>query len=210
MNIVLLIVFVAAGVGLGLLFNLLVIKHFPEDKRKGGYVKSVVLFLIVMLVAFGLITARNIAYSNVKKYSNLINQFISTNNQNLELVKNGINMAEIKENAAKLNNLSSEIISMLPSSTDLGIPGLFYNMASDFINKELQKKLVLANTVKNIFTDDNNILSITSILTGLEKSIMKIVNNILLVIAVITFILFMIFIISSIITASKEKKAKTA
>jgi small-conductance mechanosensitive channel len=207
MNVVLLIVFAVAGLGLGVLYNMLVIKNFPDNIRKGSYVKSVIVFFIVTLVFFGLVTARNIAYENVKKHSSELQRYVTENHSNLEFVRRGINMSGIGD-PARVNQVVAEIRSVFPSHTDLGIPKLIYDMAADAVTSELQKRLVAANAAKNFFTDENNVLSISSIVNGIQRIIMNIINVILLIIAIIVFILFAKFIISSLIAASKAKKAR--
>lgn len=201
---------VALGVGLAILFNKLVIKNFPERGRKVSYVKTVIVFLLIAIVLFAVIYGKFIASSAVISKSNEIEQYIIKNHSNLDFVRNGLDITAISNDISKLNKTVNDLNSVLkPEADKFGVPKFLYDMVVSNITKELQKRLIIVNASENganPFIDERNHLTVSSIIKGLQISILKIVNNIVLVIVIICVILLGIYILVSLSTASKEKK----
>jgi len=201
---------VIIGVGLGVLFNKLVIKNFPENGRKMNYVKTVIIFLLITVVLVAVIFGKFIIDSSVKNYSNELEQYIIKNHSNLDFVRNGLDITAISKDSSKLNKTTADLnIILKPKADELGVPKLVYNAVLDYITKELQKKLVIITTAGkavNPFINEKNFLTVSSLITGLQNIILNIVKTTVFVIVVICAILLGIYILVSLSTASKEKK----
>jgi len=202
---------VALGVGLGILFNKLVIKNFPETGRKVKYVITVIVFLLITVVLFAAIYGKFIADSYVKYYSSELEQYIIKNHSNLDFVRNGLDIAAVSKDISKLNKTVTDLNTILkPKANELGIPDLVYNAIIGYVTKELQKRLVVLNNAAgkaiNPFIDEKNFLTVSSLINGLRTGILKTVKIIVFVIVVICVILLGIYILVSLSKASREKK----
>jgi len=200
----------AIGVGLGVLFNKLVIKDFPETGRKLNYVKTVIVFLLIAVVLFAVVYGKSLADSSVKKSSGELEQYIVKNHSNLDFVRNGLDITAIRKDASQLNKTVNDLnIILRPKAAELGIPSIVYNAVINYLSKELQKKFVTGDTAgkaASSFVNEKNVLTVSSMLNGLQTVILKIISVIALVIAAICIILWGIYILVSLSTASKEKK----
>ncbi|MDR0473366.1 MAG: hypothetical protein LBH43_06820 [Treponema sp.] len=76
----LLILIPVLGIGLAVLYNMFVIKNYPEKKRKGSYVKTAVVFFLISVVLSGVVTGRSIAESLITKIFAELNQDIANKN----------------------------------------------------------------------------------------------------------------------------------
>jgi TRAP-type C4-dicarboxylate transport system permease small subunit len=211
-NIGLLIVFVVIGAGLGVGYNFLVIKKYPEKRRKANYVLTVIVFLIVTAALFALLSVRAFVSSTVSEKSQMLEQSIKEKYPNLGLVKGGIDLTGIDKDVSKANNIVADLRAVLPSNTELKIGARTYNFVSSFVLKEVRKKLMTANVsgkLSNSFADENNLLTISSLINGLKKSIMNVVNIVILVFVLIFVIILLSHVIKSLAIASKERKAGT-
>jgi len=208
--ILLLVLFAAIGVGLGLLFNKLVIKDYPEAGRKFKYVITVIVFLLITVVLFAVVYGKFQIDASVKKSANEFKEYIQKNHSNLDFVKNGLDMAAVKNDVSKLNKTVADLnVILKPKAAELGIPNLVYNSIINSLSKELQKKLVVVNTTEkttNSFVDENNKITVSSLINGIQTSILKTINIIVFVIVVICLILLGFYILASLSTASNEKK----
>ena len=207
-NIVLLIVFVVVGAGLCVGYNFLVIRKYPEKRRIFGYILTSIVFLIVTAALFAVVSAKIIITKTVSEYSQNIEQGIKEKHSNLGFVKNGVDLNS--SDPSKINNAVSEIRAVLPTYTELKLKKGLYDMIVNNLIKGMQKGLTSANSsgkLANAFADENNFMTVSSILNGLQKSIMKVVNIILLVVASIFILIFVIHIIKSLAIASAGKKA---
>jgi len=200
----------AVGVGLGILFNKLVIKDFPEVVRKMSYVKTIIVFLLIAVVIFAAIYGKSQIDSSVKKSSGELEQYIITNHSKLDFVKNGLDISALSKDISRLNRTVNDLnIILKPKADELGIPSIVYNAAVNYMSGELQKKLVISDTdgkKANPFVNEKNVLTVSSLLNGLQTVILNIVKVIAFVIISICVILLAIYVIVSLSTASKEKK----
>jgi Tfp pilus assembly protein PilO len=208
--IILIVAFAALGVGLGILFNKLVIKDFPESGRKMSYIKTVVIFLLITVVLFALLYGNFLIGSTVRSKSIELEQDIKKNYSNLDFVKNGINMTAVNDDVSKLNNTVADLNKILkPIANKYNVPNLVYDMAIGSVTKELKKKLVVVNAAgkaANSFVDDKNFITVSSLINGVRAGILKVVNIIVIVLVVIFVILLGIYILVSLSKASKGKK----
>jgi ABC-type multidrug transport system fused ATPase/permease subunit len=200
---------VVLGVGLAILFNKLVIKNFPENRRKWSYVKTVVVFLLIAIVLFAAIYGKIIADSIIIDKSNELEQNINKNYSNLDFVKNGLDVAGISKDLSKLDKTRSDLNTFLkPEADKVGAPNFLYNIVVDNIMKQLQNiisKFNESNTA-NSYLNEKNFLTVSSLMNGIRTGILKIIKIIVLIIVFICVILLGIYILVSLSTASKEKK----
>ena len=204
--IILIVLFAALGVGLGLLFNKFVIKDYPEKGRKFKYVITVIVFFLITVILFGVIYGKFIADAAVKKSFTELEQYIVKNHSNLPFVRKGIDITAIQNDASTINNT---IVALIPSANELGIPPLVYNSVLNYVFKELQKKLAVIKVVENKanpFIDENNKLTVSSLINGLQAGVLKTVKTTVIVLVAIFVILLAIYVLVSLSTASKEKK----
>jgi len=199
---------VILGVGLGILFNKLVVKDFPENGRKASYVKTVVVFLLIAVVIFAVLYGKSIVDSSVKSFSGKIEQDIKKNYSNLDIVKNGIDITAASKDSSKLNSTVNDLTRVLKPS-DFGVPAFIWNTVLSNVKKELQKIIISFNSaegVSNPFVDEKNYLTVSSFINGLQVTILKVVKITVIVIISICVILLAIYILASLSKASKEKK----
>jgi uncharacterized membrane protein len=210
--IILIVLFAVLGAGLGVLFNILVIKNFPEHSRTMSYVKTVIVFLLMTVILFSAVFGKFKLGSIVNDYSNKLELDITRNYPNLDFVKNGVDMTAVSNDITKLNKTLGDLnVIIKPKADELGIPNFIYNLAMDNVIKELQKKLAIVNAAGKAatsFVDERNYLTIPSLINGLRLSVLKIINIIVFVIVVICVIILGIYILNSLSRASKERKRK--
>ena len=199
---------VVLGVGLGILFNKLVIKNFPETSRKASYVKTVIVFLLIAVVIFAALYGKSIVDSSVKSFSGKIEQDIKKNYSNLDIVKNGIDITAASKDSSKLNSTVNDLTRVLKPS-DFGVPAFIWNTVLSNVKKELQKIIISFNKsggASNPFVDERNYLTVSSFIKGLQVTILNVVKITVIVIISICVILLAIYILTSLSKASKEKK----
>ena len=202
-------IFATTGIGLAVLYNVLVIRNFPEPERKPGYIVTVVIFFLLALILFGTFSARSMINSAIKTYSSKLEKYIMDNHSNSNFVKNGLDLAGISEDIPRLNNAIAELNSVLPSHSELGVPKVIYDSATNHVIKQLQSSLTVASSAggaANIFANENNRLTLLSILNGVQIVLMKIVNIITVLIVIVVAILLAIYIIWSLFKVSKKKR----
>ena len=209
-NIGLAVIAAVAGIGIGILYNILVIKNYPENQRKSSYVVTVILFLFISLVLFGIFSVNKGAIKAINEYAAKIEQSAKTNFPDNVLVKDGFNLDELNNDVSKLNTVVDNVKELLPSHADLGIDKTLYDFAVSIAMKEVQKNISIVNKTVNAassFTDENNSLTISSILNHVQKSLTKLVNIISLVLAAIFALILLIYVIKSLLRAKREKQA---
>jgi len=207
-SIIFIVIFAVIGVGLGVLFNLFVIKKGPEKGRKGNYVKTIIIFLLTAVVISALVQARSIAVSTVNEYSTALEQSIKKDYSNIGFVRNGLNLSGINNNA-EIARAVADIQAILPSHADLDISKGLYDIVANPIMKQLQSTLTDAagsNKLSRSFADENNVITVSSILNRMKKNIMNVVNVVVLIFAAIFTIIFLNHVIKSLTAVSKEKK----
>jgi uncharacterized membrane protein YqjE len=201
------------GVGLAILFNKFAIKDYPEKGRKTKYAITIVVFLLIALALGGVLLAKSATNTAIQEKSTELEQYIKDSHPNNGLVKNGLDLTGINNDASRINNVVKELKSLLPTSTELGVPKQLYDIAADYAMKELQKKLIIfnfANKQLNSLADEDGLLTVSSVIKTLRTNIIKLVNIVFLIIAAILVVVFLIYIISSLVTAGKERKSRKA
>jgi branched-subunit amino acid ABC-type transport system permease component len=202
---------VVLGVGLGILFNKLVIKNFPETSRKMKYVVTVIVFLLITVVLVAALCSKKfiIDPAVIAKCSEL-EQYIVKNHSNLDFVRNGLNITAISKDISRINKTVVDLSVILwPKAKELGVPRFVYDVVLSNISGELQKRLVIVDSPENKtnpFIDEKNFLTVSSLINGIQTTILKVVKTVVFVIVVICLILLGIYILVALSTASKEKK----
>jgi hypothetical protein len=209
--IVIVVVAVIVGVAIGLVYNKLVIKDYPPERKKGGYVVSVIVFLLISLALFGVLYGRLVARSLINDFTQEMAQQINTNHAQNSFVKNGVNLKNITTDAAQASAALSAVKLVLPSAADLGIPKTVYDIAINYVMGQMQTKLMqVKNSEKFLksFAEDDK-LTVSSLTNGIRQKAFTVVNVVTVVFVVIFVILLGIYIFVSLSKASKQRK-KTA
>jgi hypothetical protein len=120
-------------------------------------------------------------------------------------------LKEINNNLSQINSSVNELKTILPTNSELGVNKLIYDFVVDYAVKDLQKRLTVVNysaKMINSFSDRNNILTVSSMINGLQKNARKLVNTISLIIIGIFILIFSIYIIFTLAIVKRERKFK--
>jgi hypothetical protein len=211
MNIVLAIVFGVAAGGLGVLYNKLIIKDYPEKTRKTGYVLTVAVFVLCAAVFYCAICVRPVINTAVTENIANMEQSIKETHAANGFVRNGLDLKRISGDAAQ--RTTAEIKSILPTAQQIGIPPFLYDLAIDNVLKQIVKNAgavdVSAKAV-GVFADENNVVTVASITAGIQKTVITAINIIFLIITAIAVVLLAVYIIKSLLTVRKMKKSEAA
>ena len=205
------IAFIIFGIGLGTVYNIFIIKEFPDYKRKVTYFMTIIVFLSLSLSLYAIISVKSYVNSIINNYSVKMEQYVITNFPENEFVKNGLDLHNINDDISKINTTVYEFRSILPTHNELGVNKIIYDLIVDYAMKELQKRLNVVNYSMNIiktFTDGNNVLTVTSVSYGLRANAVKLVNIIALIISGIFIVAFIIFIVYTLVIVKRERKFK--
>jgi uncharacterized membrane protein (Fun14 family) len=205
------IIFTIVGISLGIVYNKFVIKDYPDYKRKFGYFITVIVFTAFTLASFGIISINSGVNSTIKVYSTELERYIKGNFPDNEFVKNGLDLKEINNDLSQINNSVNELKTILPTNVELGVNKFIYDLVVDYAIKNLQKRLTVVNysaKMINSFSDRNNILTVSSIMNGLQTNARKLVNIISLIIIGIFILVLSIYIITTLVIVRREKKYK--
>ena len=211
MNGILIFISIIIGINLGIVYNKFVIKDYPDYKRKFGYFITVVIFLLLSISIFGILIMKSGLNSTIKDYSTKLEHFVKINYPDNEFVRNGLDLKNINNDISKINTSVNEIKSILPSNKELGIDKFLYDLIVDYAIKELQKRLTVVNySVKavNAFSDKDNVLTISSLVNGLQQNAIRLINITSLIIIGIIILFFSIYIIFTFIVIKRERKFK--
>jgi hypothetical protein len=211
MNGILIIISIIIGINLGIVYNKFVIKDYPDYKRKFGYFITVLIFLLFSISIFGILIMKFGINSTIRDYSTKLEHYVKINYPDNEFVRNGLDLKNINNDISKINNSVSEIKSILPSNKELGVNKFLYDLIVDYAIKELQKRLTVVNypaKVMNSFSDKDNILTISSLVSGLQQNAIRLINITSLIIIGIIILFFSIYIIFTLIFVKRERKFK--
>jgi len=205
------IVAVVSGIGFGIVYNIFVIKDYPDYKRKSAYFNTIVIFLFFSLLTYVLISVKSYANSTINNYSAKMEQYVKDNYPDNDFVKNGLDLKGINNNLTQINSTVSELKTLLPSDKELGIDKMLYDLIVDYAIKGLQKRLNVVNysaKAVNNFADENGFLTISSMTYNLKTNAIKFVNTVVLIIIAVFGLVVLIYIVSSLRVARREKKNK--
>lgn len=210
-NGILAIIFTILGISIGIFYNKFVIKDYPDYKRKFGYFITIIVFLTFILMLFGIISIKSSVNSTIMGYSTDLDHYIKVNFPDNEFVRNGLDLKEINNDLSQINNSVNELKTILPTSMELGVNKLLYELVVDYAIKDLQKRLTVVNysaKMINSFSDRNNVLTVSSIINGLQTNAKKLVNMVSLIIIGILVLILLIYIIFTLSIVKRERKYK--
>jgi len=179
------------------------------SKRISGYVFTIIVFITFIFVLYEGIRIKYGVNSIIREYSLELEQYIKTNFPDNDFVKNGLDLKGINNDLSQINNSVNELKNILPTNEELGINKIIYDFVINYTMRKLLRSLTVANysaKVINSFSDRNNILTISSIINGLQENAIKLVNTILLTVIIIFVLLFLIYIVVTLNIAKREKK----
>jgi len=209
MYLIFLIVFVGVAIFLGILWNKNVLKDYPGEKGTQKII-SMALFIAAIVIIYSVTYGGIATNSAIKKYSVELENYVYANEQIPDFVKEGLNMTAVSANINEVNKYVAGLKdAMWPHADGLGIPKYFYNWAADYVTKYIQVRLVglnTAETVALVFVDDNNYITVKSLLGTLRVAIMKVINVIIWVVIIIVLVIVGIFVLVTLNTVSKERK----
>jgi len=208
-NGILAIVFAVLGIGVGIVYNKFVIKDYPDYKRKFGYFITIFIFLLFMIGLFAVFSIKSSINSTINDYSVKLEHYIKINFPDNEFVRNGLDLNEINDDLSQINNTVNQLKAILPNNTELGVSKFLYDLVVDYAIKDLQKRLTVVNysaKMINSFSDRNNVLTVSSIINGLQTSAIKIVNTVSVIIIGIFILFLLIYIIYTLTIVKREKK----
>jgi len=196
-----------SGVILGILFNKFVIKYFSDNKRKLFCILTMLIFIfssISLAITFGI---RSGIISSINNYSDRVEKFIFDNNPNNEFLINGINLNIINDNTSIINDSVNELKALIPTHTDLRINKRIYDMVIGYPMGELINQIdVFNNSVSSharnltdsiaIITDNNNFITVSSILNYLKSLANRHINIVFFRIIIVLLIPFLAYVIS--------------
>jgi len=211
MNGILIFISIIIGISLGIVYNKFVIKDYPDYKRKFGYFITVVIFIIFSISIFGILIMKSDLNSTIKDYSIKLEHYVKINYPENEFVRNGLDLKNINDNISKINDSVNEIKTILPTNKELGVDKFLYDLIVDYAIKELQKRLTVVNysaKVVNSFSDKDNVLTISSLVNGLQQNAIRLINITSLIIIGIIILFFSIYIIFTLIVVKRERKFK--
>jgi len=204
-----LILFALIGIAIGVLYSLLVIRNYPENTRKGGYIAACLMFLFVTTALFALISLKINVNKSAMEYTIQMEQNIIENNQDNLFVTHGIDLQLLGNNKDNIEKAVSEIKVLFPSHTELKMDKFLYDIMTDISIKALKDKLVTENEsgeLKSHYADENNVITVASLLEGIVKDLLNIINIIFLVLIFIFILLLLIYIIKTLINVKNAKK----
>jgi len=213
MSITLLVFFALLGIGLAVIFNIFIIKNYPAEKRKASYIKTIIIFFLIFAVLAGIITGWRITNRIISDYAADIEHKIKINNSANEFVRYGLDLNNIQNDITKIGTYVEVMRQLLPSNTELGVSKLLYGFITDFTVGKLEKKLNIFNYSADkilIYTNDKNVITVTSLVGGLRSNAQAYVRNIALIASSVFVLLLLIYIIPALFKARKAKKAANA
>ena len=207
-NILFLILSVIAGIGLGIIYCLLVIKKYPEKKRKSGFAAAIFVFLLISLALYSQLSMRAFSIKFISEKAAGIEKHIIQNNPNNKLVKNGIDLNIINNDLSKMNAAAAEFGKLLPDHTELGIPQFAHEFLLSFAVGNVQKHISKVNNtakIVNAYADNNGVLTASSLIHGIENRIIRIIHISTIISCSVLLFLLLIYII---VTLNRAFKAK--
>jgi len=214
MYLIFLVLVAALAVFLGVLFKNKILKNYPEEDRKSQEIISMVLFVVGAVIVYSAVFIGINTNSAIKKYSVVLEEYVYENHSDIEIVANGINMTDVSNNIEKLNTAVAELkTAFWPEAQNLGIPKFVFDMAADYITRQIQLRLTAVNAagkVGNIFADSENMLTVKSLLNGLRIGVMKVINVIILIVVCVVVLAVGIYILVTMSAISSAKKRQNA
>jgi len=203
-----LIISAVIGTVLGIVYYKLLSKTFSGGKRTVFCVLTMIIFIFSAISVSVVICAQSYAHTKIRVYSAKTEQYIYDTCSDNEFVTNGIDVNLISDGFLQVNDVISNVKTMIPSSEELNIDKKIYDLLVGYLTNELQNRFnAIANAVDtqfakgNILVDKNGIITISSILSVLTSAAVKQVNIITLEIIIVLMLPLAIYIIVTVILA---------
>ena len=203
-NGILFFVSIIFGIGLGIIYNKFIIKNYPEEDRKLYYFITIVVFLIFSLSMYIVFSVKSYTNSVISEYSVKIERFINENYADDDFVKNGYDLQKMNNDVSQLDSTVSEV---LPSHEALGVNKIIYDYA---INKALSRFNIVHSSAEviNSYGNESNILTVSSLVHGLENDLISLINKIALSIITVVSVILLAYVVCTLIAAKREEKSK--
>ena len=198
-----------AAVGLAVLYTKFVIIHYPEKRRKGSSIGTYVLFIILTILLLGANFSRIASTKSINFFADTLEQYVITNFYDNDFVRNGFDLNKAGDDIMQLNSVISDVAAMLPSADSLGVPQFLYSMIIDSARDKILEHISKVGSVVEAgagFADENGFLTVSSLVNGLKNNVIRIINNIFIVIASILALILVIYIIVTLVRANNYKK----
>ena len=203
-----LIISIITGVVVGKIYNKFVLKYFSDNKRKLLCILTMVIFIFSSISVSVIITIKSYIDSTISSYSGKIEQYVYDTYPNNEFLLNGIDLNKTNDDFSEISNAVSELKTIIPTHVELRVNKKIYDM---LVGPPMEELLNQLNTVnysvgtytKNVyvFADNNNFITVSSILSYFTNLATKKINAVFLGIIVVLIIPFLIYILSTIIFA---------
>jgi hypothetical protein len=216
-----LIISAVAGAVLGIVYNALLSKTFSGGKRTVFCVLTIVIFIFSAVSVAAMICAQSYVNSKIGFYSIAVEQYVSEVYSDNEFVRDGIDVKSITDGDLQIDDIISNLKTMIPSPKELNIDKKIYDRLVGYLTNELQNRF---NAVGNaagagaakgaFFADENGIITFSSILnlfTGLAvKQVNLLTLEIIIVLMIPLAIYIAVTIILAIVKAVSDKRKKKA
>ena len=204
------------GIVFSIAYNFFVIKKYPEKKRKGAYIRTILVIIPIFLLLSGVISCQVKINKEINQEFSNIEMFIKKSFPDNEFVNNGFALEKIDEAV-------NELLMLVPTHSDLGISKWLYDFTFDIAKKTLMfaveqaraSSTLLDSTIHAVdnsisiirsFADDNNIITISSILAIPKAWILKYFNVRFFIAEIIILSPALLYVILTTITAFKVNK----
>jgi predicted PurR-regulated permease PerM len=209
MNIILIIIAALLAVSLAVLYNFLVIRYYPANRRKGAYVKTVVVFLLTITAVVAVQQVYFMTRNITNNVSLELEENIKQNNPGNVFVTQGFDLGKVANDSSAAGAFVAELRKILPDSGDLNISPLLYNTVVDSAMQGLQKNISIDE--KNVkkagaYMDANNVITVGSLIQGIKNNIMSVVKVIAIIFAAIFTVLFLTYVLTTLKYALAQKK----
>jgi len=216
-----LIISAAIGVVLGIAYNKLLANKFSGGGRTAFCVLTMIIFIVSAVSVWVIIGLRLYVNSQIRAYSAKTEQYVYGAYSDNDFVKRGINANLINDGVLQVNDIISNLKTMIPSAQDLNVDKKVYDMLVGYLTKELQDRFnAVGNTVGAhvakgaVFADENGIITFSSILSFLTLMAVKQVNivsvEIIVVLTIPLIIYIVVTVIIAIVKSASDKRKKEA
>jgi len=212
------IISAAIGAVLGMAYNKLLLKNFSGGHKTVVCVLTLIIFIISAVSASVMVGIQSNVNSKIRVYSVKIEQYILNAYSDNEFVKNGIDITLINNGVLQVNNVISDLKTMIPSPEELNVNKKGYDIVVNYLTKELQNRIgaVDKQVAKGaVLVNKNGIITVSSILNLLTDMAVKQVNIISCEIIIVLMLPLIIYIAVTVIIVlvkaahNKRKKAAT-
>jgi TM2 domain-containing membrane protein YozV len=203
-----LIIFIIIGIVAGKIYNKILIKCISGKIIKTLCALTMVIFILSSIILSAAISIKSYANSEIRKYAVKMEQEIYDILPNNELLRNGIDLNKIDDDISQVTEFISSFQTLIPDNSELKVNKMIYDFLINSVTKLLQSEISTIIYSANIYgisirsiVDDNNCITVSSILNYFTKIVEKEINTIFLDIIIKLMIPLFIYIIATLIYA---------